>query len=280
MRLFWKGTSLSFLLCNIILSTSCWAKAREPERLITLTGDHISAILGPSREPHMMTSLARLGAPAEYVNKDLETIMFDEGPCIYVAGLSKDVPDATYGVVVECFDLVAERERKSFAYATDSAGKVVRSGALFSPIGEYGTQDPLFDLAGWKWVSEHVSPKLTEKIASEHAQGTASLPANVYKVNPTGQHGGPRVTAPVLTLSRNAEWSDSGRRAHISGLSIVSLVIDTGGVPQHIRSVLPLGYGMDEQAVKAVQQYRFRPSTFQGKSVPVQITIEVRFHVA
>jgi TonB family protein len=279
MRLLWQGTSLSFLLCNLILSTSCWAKTHEPERLITLRGDHISSILGASREPHTMTSLARLGAPAEYVNKDLETIMFNEGPCIYVAGLSKVVPDATYGVIVECFDLVAERESKSFAYATDSVGRVVRSGAL-SPVGEYGMQDPLFDLAGWKWVSEHVSPKLEEKIASERAQGTASLLANIYKVNPTGQHDGPRVTAPVLILHRDAEWSDSGLHAHISGLSIVSFVIDTGGVPQHIRSVLPLGYGMDEQAVKAVQQYRFQPSTLQGKPVPVQITIEVRFHVA
>jgi protein TonB len=87
------------------------------------------------------------------------------------------------------------------------------------------------------------------------------------------------VTAPILTHTKDAEFSDSGRRAHIAGLSIVSIVIDSRGVPQHIRSVLPLGYGMDEQAVKALEQYRFQPSKLQGKPVPVQITIEVRFNM-
>jgi TonB family protein len=265
------------LLSNAILSTSSWAKTHEPEHLLTLKGDHISTILGASREPHTMTSLARLGAPAEYVNDDLEKLTFNKGPCIYVAVISTLPPPAAYGVDVECFDLVAERESKSFAYATDSAGKVVSSGTL-SAVGEYGKEDPLFDLAGWERVSDHVSPKLKQKIADERAQGRAGLPANIYKVNATGQNGGPRVTAPILTHSEDAEFSDSGVRANISGLAIVSIVIDIDGLPRHIRSILPLGYGMDEQAVKAVEQYRFQPSKLQGKPVPVQVSIEVRFN--
>jgi TonB family protein len=262
------------LFCSPI---SSWAKKNAPERLITLRGDHISTILGASREPHTMKSLARQGAPAEYVNDDLERLTFNKGPCIYVAGLSSLAPPATYGVVIECFDLVTERESKSFAYSTDAMGNVVAGGKLL-PVGEYGKGDPLFDLAGWNWVSEHVSPELARKIASERAQGTPATLANLYKVNPKGEQPGPRVTAPVLTHSEDAEFSDTGRRAHISGLSIVSIVIDTQGLPQHVGSVLPLGYGMDDQAVKAVEQYRFQPSKFQGNPVPVRITIEVRFN--
>jgi TonB family protein len=265
------------LLCNAILSTSSWAKTHEPEHFVTLRGDHISTILGASREPHTMTSLARLGAPAEYVNDDLERLTFNEGPCIYVAGRSSLAPPATYGVVVECFDLVTEKESKSFAYSTDAIGNVVAGGKLL-PVGEYGKGDPLFDLAAWNWVSEHVSPELARKIASERAQGAPAALANLYKVNAKGEQPGPRVTAPILTHAEDAEFSDTGIRAHISGLSIVSIVIDTQGLPQHVRSVLPLGYGMDEQAVKAVEQYRFKSSEFQGKPVPVQITIEVRFN--
>lgn len=88
------------------------------------------------------------------------------------------------------------------------------------------------------------------------------------------------MTAPVLIRAQDAEFSDEGRRANISGLSVVRLVIDTQGMPQHIRTILPLGYGMDDEAVKAVQQYRFRPAKSEGKPVPVQITIEVNFHIA
>jgi len=77
-----------------------------------------------------MTSLARLGAPTEYVNDDLERLTINEGPCIYVAGLSKLAPDATYGWWSNASILSTERESKSFAYATNSAGRVVASGKL------------------------------------------------------------------------------------------------------------------------------------------------------
>lgn len=262
------------MLCNPI---SSWAKENAPDHLITLRGDHISSILGASREPHTMKSLARQRAPAEYVNDDLERLTFNEGPCIYVAGLSSLSPPATYGVVVECFDLVTAKESKSFAYSTDAMGNVVAGGKLL-PVGEYGKGDPLFDLAAWNWVSEHISPELARKIGSERAQGAPATLANLYKVNPKGEQPGPDVSAPVLTHAVDAEFSDAARQAHISGLSIVSVVIDTQGLPQHVRSVLPLGYGMDEQAVKAIEQYRFQSSKLQGKPVPVQITIEVHFH--
>jgi TonB family protein len=277
MRFLWQGISLSFLLCSLILSTSCWAKTHEPERFVTLNGDQIASILGASREPHTMTSLGRLGAPNVYVNEDIEKLTVNEGPCIYVASLVKPAPASTSEVDLECFDLVDEKESKSIAYTADSAGKAVSSGKL-SPIGKYQKGDALFDLAGWNWVLEHVSPKLEQKIAAERAQGTEAALSNVYKVSLRNQQNGPGVTPPVLIRSEDAEFSDSGRKAHISGLAILAIVVDDHGLPQRIRSVLPLGYGMDEEAVKAVQQYRFQPSKLQGKKVPVQITIEVNFH--
>jgi periplasmic protein TonB len=37
--------------------------------------------------------------------------------------------------------------------------------------------------------------------------------------------------------------------------------------------------GLDEKAIEAVRQYKFKPSTLHGKPVAVQITIEVNFHI-
>jgi TPR repeat protein len=39
----------------------------------------------------------------------------------------------------------------------------------------------------------------------------------------------------------------------------------------------PLGFGLDETAIEAVRQWRFRPATKDGKAVNVQATIEVNF---
>ncbi len=42
----------------------------------------------------------------------------------------------------------------------------------------------------------------------------------------------------------------------------------------------PLGYGLDENAVGAVNRYRFKPAMKAGlEPVPVQITVEVNFRL-
>ena len=92
-------------------------------------------------------------------------------------------------------------------------------------------------------------------------------------------HVGGGVSPPVLIYSVDAEFSDEARRAKYQGVSVVSLIVDAHGMPQRIRVVRKLGMGLDEKAMEAVKQYRFKPSVYQGKPVPVEITIEVNFHL-
>jgi TonB family protein len=37
--------------------------------------------------------------------------------------------------------------------------------------------------------------------------------------------------------------------------------------------------GLDEKALEAVRQYKFKAATYQGKAVPVEINIEVNFRI-
>jgi TonB family protein len=92
-------------------------------------------------------------------------------------------------------------------------------------------------------------------------------------------HVGGGVSPPVLIYSVDAEFSDEARRAKYQGVSVVSLIVDAHGLPQRIRVMRKLGMGLDEKAIEAVRQYKFKPSMLQGKPVPVEITIEVNFHI-
>jgi periplasmic protein TonB len=57
----------------------------------------------------------------------------------------------------------------------------------------------------------------------------------------------------------------------------ITMVVDADGMPQDIHVVHSLEPAFDENAIKAVGQYRFKPAMFQGKTVPVEISIEVNF---
>ncbi len=87
------------------------------------------------------------------------------------------------------------------------------------------------------------------------------------------------VSAPVLIYSVDPEFSDEARRAKYQGICVVELVVDATGSPQDVHVVRSLGMGLDEKAVEAVKQYRFKPSYFQGHPVPVRINVEVNFRI-
>ncbi len=92
-------------------------------------------------------------------------------------------------------------------------------------------------------------------------------------------HVGGGVSAPSVIYSVDPEYSDEARRAKYTGIVMVSLIVDAQGLPEHVHVARSLGMGLDERAIEAVRQYRFKPATYQGKPVPVEVQIEVNFQI-
>lgn len=84
---------------------------------------------------------------------------------------------------------------------------------------------------------------------------------------------------PIPIYSPNAEYSDQARRAKISGWVQLSLTVGIDGRPHDIVIAKSLGYGLDENAIVAVEQWKFDPATEDGKPIPARITIDLRFRV-
>jgi protein TonB len=55
------------------------------------------------------------------------------------------------------------------------------------------------------------------------------------------------------------------------------VIVDAQGNPQNLHIIRHLKMGLDEEALEAVSQYKFKPATLQGKPVPVEVNIEVNF---
>lgn len=87
------------------------------------------------------------------------------------------------------------------------------------------------------------------------------------------------VSAPVPIYEVDPEFSDEARRAKYQGVVALQIVVDTKGLPENIQIVRHLGMGLDEKAIEAVKQYRFKPAMYHGRPVPVSIIVEVDFHL-
>lgn len=92
-------------------------------------------------------------------------------------------------------------------------------------------------------------------------------------------HPGAGVVPPVVIYSVEPEFSDEARRAKYQGVSVVSLIVDEHGNPTHLGIERSLGMGLDEKAIEAVKQYRWRPATYHGHPVAVQMSVIVNFHI-
>ncbi|WP_263384778.1 energy transducer TonB [Granulicella arctica] len=96
--------------------------------------------------------------------------------------------------------------------------------------------------------------------------------------------GGPRrigggVSAPELIFSVEPEFSEEARKAKVAGNVLVNLWVDTNGLPTHVRVIRGVGMGLDEKAIEAVRQYKFRPAKENGKPVLVELNVEVNFQI-
>jgi len=47
----------------------------------------------------------------------------------------------------------------------------------------------------------------------------------------------------------------------------------------HVRVIRGMGMGMDERAVEAVKQYKFKPAMENGRPVTVEMYIDVTFQI-
>ncbi len=87
------------------------------------------------------------------------------------------------------------------------------------------------------------------------------------------------VSAPVVVHSVEPEFTPEARSANFQGSVSIQLIVDSQGNPQNVRLLHHLGMGLDEKAIEAVRQYRFRPAMYEGHAVAVQLVIEVDFHL-
>jgi len=89
----------------------------------------------------------------------------------------------------------------------------------------------------------------------------------------------PGDTPPKAIHFAEPEYSNEARRKKIQGIVMLSLLVTAEGEPTDIRVEKSLGYGLDEEALKAAARYRFQPAMRDGSPIPKRIMIEMNFRL-
>jgi TonB family protein len=112
--------------------------------------------------------------------------------------------------------------------------------------------------------------------AQTSSSKVSAAPALItHPVQPTT----PPITPPAVLHTVDAEYPSEARRKKISGDVWIGLTVGTDGLPSDMHVLQSAGHELDEEAVKAVQQYKFRPAMQAGVPVAVTVKVHVQFKI-
>lgn len=87
------------------------------------------------------------------------------------------------------------------------------------------------------------------------------------------------VKRPEMLSGAQPRYTEPARRARIQGTVILEAVIDQKGLVTDLRVLKSLPLGLDQSALDAVRDWRFRPATLEGRPVKVYYTLTVNFQI-
>jgi TonB family protein len=86
---------------------------------------------------------------------------------------------------------------------------------------------------------------------------------------------------PVVILSKpNPVYTDEARKLGIEGEVLVEVVFESTGQLKTVRIVKGLGHGLDEAALRAAEQIRFKPALQEGHAVDFPAIAHIVFQLA
>jgi TonB family protein len=105
--------------------------------------------------------------------------------------------------------------------------------------------------------------------------GTSAYTGNerVFNLGASG------VTAPKILFNPEPDYTDAARKHSFQGVVGLNVVVDSSGAVRNVKIAHPLGFGLDENAVKTISTWRFAPAMRDGQPVATLVYIEFDFRL-
>jgi TonB family protein len=87
-------------------------------------------------------------------------------------------------------------------------------------------------------------------------------------------------SVPEIISKPKPNYTEEGRKAKVEGEVRLEVLFGTNGQARVVRVLQGLGYGLDEQAVRAAEQIEFRPAQHEGHAVDSTFVVHIIFELA
>lgn len=90
---------------------------------------------------------------------------------------------------------------------------------------------------------------------------------------------GGNISEPIGISKPPPTYTETARRARTQGTVVVEAVINKQGDVTNVKVLKSLPFGLDRQAVEAIQRWKFKPATMDGRPVSVYYVLTVQFKI-
>ncbi|MGB8990323.1 MAG: TonB family protein [Candidatus Sulfotelmatobacter sp.] len=123
-------------------------------------------------------------------------------------------------------------------------------------------------------------PRTSQSAVQQSGFGDADVPAppSVHS-HPAETTAAPGVPAEIISKPVPV-YTQEARNLRIQGEVLLEVVLQASGNLHVVRVVRGLGHGLDDNAVKAAEQIRFRPATKNGQPADSTVVLHIVFQLA
>ena len=171
---------------------------------------------------------------------------------------------------------------KSLGKELDEAAIAALRQTRFKPATHKGQVVPtrgtaVLHISCLAYMTDSIIPKTSDYTPAEDARTHSHWKGRLTDCGNDSKLLKRRVCAPMLVMKTAPKIDNDSKQADTNGRVLLSAKIDEQGNVRDIRIVTPANDELNERAMKAAKDWRFRPALYKGQPFMVRAKLELRF---
>jgi len=194
---------------------------------------------------------------------------------LMVCALRLGADDAPKIGYVDCSS--GEKNRLTPVFSNPCVKQPVGTLACGETVTVIGREGPWFKIASPNGGVRYIGATVVSQQKKRFVGLDIPVPPGPYVQDCSAFRPITGKVTPVAIYTPDPQYTEEARKAKIQGTVTLSLTVGTDGRAHDVKVLRPLGYGLDDKAVEAVQSWKWEPALDQGVPIESKMNMDVHF---